>query len=79
MKILTPTEKRNQTESVMVEVFRIRVATAIHNSRRIPIILNLSGTSRDIVEIIMVEVREKGWKARIVDDSRDGDYLEIQE
>lgn len=42
-----------------------------------PLRVHTSGFSRAIVQRVLNKYIAKGWKAYYVDDSRDGDYVEL--
>ena len=81
-EFLTPKEKREQIEgpeSPAVKAFAKRIAEIIDSSDRMQITVSIRGVPRPAAEAIAKQLREKGWDAKIVDDFRDGDYLDIKE
>ena len=42
-----------------------------------PVRVSLANQNRQAMEIVVERYRAAGWEVLVVDDSRDGDYLEI--
>ncbi len=81
-EFLTPKEKREQIEgpeSPSVKAFAKKVAEALESSEQMQITVAIQGVPRLAAEAVAKQLREKGWDAKVVNDFRDGDYLDVKE
>lgn len=79
-RVLTPDEARflrNAAASPAVATFSRRVDAAI--MERIPARVSIAGIDHGVAIRVRDAYLSAGWRAEIVSDSRDGDYLEIDE
>lgn len=54
----------------------IRHAAAWNNPG--PITLSAKGWPSDVIERVLAEYRDKGWRAELVLDGRDGDFMRLE-
>lgn len=81
-EIPTPHQKREQLDSIEgpeAQAFLEKVVLAIKNSTKMTTIVGLHNERRHAVDAVIAALKDQGWNAKLVDDRRDGDYLEIKE
>ena len=61
-----------------LESARKRIADAMRGNAR-PITIATRLIDADVIGDVLAEVRAKGWRAEVIFDQRDGDYIEIKE
>lgn len=78
--IPTPEEKRAQLQDVKHTYFYNRVLKMmIMESTKMDFQINVRDTDIEIVYSVIEELKKSGWQARIIQDSREGNYLDIRE
>jgi hypothetical protein len=43
-----------------------------------PITMSARGWSADVIDAVLERYRAKGWRAHVVDDARDGDFISLE-